>query len=65
MNRNACRSGRRACATRTQPEAKTLPQAIVAGREEFEEAHIAEDLELLADFVIDVAVLRVKFGEFV
>jgi len=30
--------------------------------EEFEEVEVAEDLELLADFVADVVVLRVEFG---
>jgi hypothetical protein len=30
-----------------------LPQAIVAGAEEFEQTEIPEDLELLADFVGD------------
>jgi len=37
-------------------------QAVGARAEEFEEVHVAEDLELLADFVVDVAVLRVEFG---
>jgi hypothetical protein len=31
--------------------------------EEFEEAHIAEDLELLADFVADVGVVGMESGQ--
>jgi hypothetical protein len=37
-------------------------QAVGAGAEEFEEVEIAEDLELLADFVGDVGVFGMKFG---
>ena len=36
--------------------------AIGARAEEFEKVHVPEDLELLADFVVDVVVLRVKFS---
>jgi len=39
-----------------------LAEAVGAGAEEFEKVQVAEDLELLADFVVDVVVLRVKFG---
>ena len=42
---------------------KALRQPIAAGGEEFEEVHVAEDLELLADFVTDVAVARMKSGQ--
>lgn len=46
---------------------KGVPQAglsktIGAVAEEFEEADIAEDLELLADFGLDVVVVGVEFG---
>jgi hypothetical protein len=34
----------------------SLPEAVGAGAEEGEEAEVAEDLELLADFVADVGV---------
>ena len=37
-------------------------QAVGAGAEESEEAEVAEDLELLADFVADVGVFRMEFG---
>jgi hypothetical protein len=37
-------------------------QAIGAGSEEFEEFEVAEDLELLADFVGDVGVFGMEFG---
>ena len=30
--------------------------------EKFQEAEVAEDLELLADFVADVAIIGVEFG---
>jgi hypothetical protein len=36
---------------------KCSEQAVKAGAEEFEEAEIAEDLELLADFVADVELI--------
>ena len=39
-----------------------LSEAIGAVTEEFEEAEVAEDLELLADFVADMGVVGVKFG---
>ena len=39
--------------------------AVVAGAEEFEEAEVAEDLKLLADFVADVAIIGMKGFEFV
>ena len=38
-------------------------QPIVAGGKEGEEAEVAEDLELLADFVADVGVVGVEFGQ--
>ncbi len=38
----------------------SLPQAIVTGGEEIEEANVPEDLQLLADFVADVAILGMK-----
>ena len=38
-----------------------LTQTVGAGAEELEEVEISEDLELLADFVLDVVVLRVEF----
>jgi uncharacterized membrane-anchored protein len=37
-------------------------QAVGARAEEFEEAEVAEDLELLADFVADVSVVGMEFG---
>jgi hypothetical protein len=37
-------------------------KAIQAGREEFEELKVAEDLELLADFVGDVGVVGMEFS---
>ena len=43
------------------PEGPTpLTKAVGAGGEEFEEAEVSEDLELLADFVGDVTVLLVR-----
>jgi hypothetical protein len=36
---------------------------VGAGTEEFEEAEVAEDLELLADFGADVAICRIQFGK--
>jgi hypothetical protein len=41
-----------------------LSKGIGAAAEEFEEAEVAEDLELLADFVGDVGVVGVELGEF-
>ena len=35
--------------------------AVGAGAEEFEEAEVAEDLELLADFVADMSVVGMEF----
>jgi len=40
-----------------------LSKAVGAAAEEFEEAEVAEDLELLADFVADVGVVGMKFGQ--
>ena len=37
--------------------------AVGARAEEFEEAEVAEDLELLADFVADMSVFRMELGE--
>jgi hypothetical protein len=37
--------------------------AVGAGGEEIEEAEVAEDLELLADFVADVGVVGMEFGQ--
>ena len=39
-------------------------EAIFAAAEEFEDAEVAEDLELLADFVADVAIGRMQAGQF-
>jgi len=41
---------------------KCSEKPVATGAEEFEEVQVAEDLELLADFVEDVVVLRVEFG---
>jgi hypothetical protein len=41
---------------------RPLDEAVGAGAEEGEEAKVAEDLELLADFVADVGVVGVEFG---
>jgi hypothetical protein len=38
-----------------------LTQTVEAVAKEFEEVEVSEDLELLADFVLDVVVLRVEF----
>ena len=38
-----------------------LNEAVGAGTEEFEKAEVAEDLELLADFVADVGVVGMEF----
>jgi len=40
-----------------------LFQAIGAAAEEFEEAEVAEDLELLADFVANMAIGGMQFGK--
>jgi hypothetical protein len=45
--------------------AKQLGETVGAGAEKFEEAEVAEDLELLADFGLDVAVGGMELGEFV
>jgi len=37
--------------------------AVGAGAEEFEEAEVAEDLELLADLVADMGVFRMELGQ--
>lgn len=37
-----------------------LVQAVGAGAEEFEEVEVAEDLELLADFVADMGVFGME-----
>jgi hypothetical protein len=42
--------------------ARSSSEAIVAGGEEVEEAEVAEDLELLANLVADVAVVRMQTG---
>ena len=39
------------------------PDAVGAGAEELEEAKVAEDLELLADFVSDVRIVGMKSGQ--
>ena len=49
---------------RCRPEGTALRKAVLAGAEEGEEAEVAEDLELLADFVADVTVGGMEFGEF-
>ena len=41
----------------------TSAQAIGARPEEIEEAEVAEDLELLADFVANVGVLGMEFDQ--
>jgi hypothetical protein len=38
-------------------------EAVIATAEEFNEAEVAEDLELLADFGADVAIGRMEFGK--
>ncbi len=38
-----------------------LSEAIGTGAEELEEAEVAEDLELLTDFVADVGVVGMEF----
>jgi hypothetical protein len=40
-----------------------LSEAVGAAAEEFEEAMVAEDLELLTDLVANMVVLRVKFAQ--
>jgi len=42
---------------------RPLGEAIGGGAEEGEEAEVAEDLELLADFVADVGVVGMEFGQ--
>ena len=42
----------------------TSPQAVMALGAEFEDSEVAEDLELLADFVTDMAIRRMQLGEF-
>jgi hypothetical protein len=42
---------------------KHLGEAVGATTEEGEEAEVAEDLELLADFVADVEIVGVEFGQ--
>jgi hypothetical protein len=44
-------------------EPKKLVQTVGARAEEGEEAEVAEDLELLADFVADVGVVGMEFGQ--
>jgi len=44
------------------PKTRISAQAVGAGAEEFEEAEVAEDLELLADFVADVCVVGWSFA---
>jgi hypothetical protein len=41
----------------TSGDRRRSAQAVAAGAEESEEAEVAEDLELLADFVADVGVV--------
>ncbi len=48
-----------------RPKGTALRKTILAGAEEGEEVEVAENLELLADFVADVGVVGMKFGEFV
>src|SRR6266700_1181622 len=40
-----------------------LGETVVSLAEEGEEAEVAEDLELLADFVADVSVVGMEFGQ--
>src|SRR5208282_3740679 len=40
-----------------------LRQAVAAAAKEFQASKVAEDLELLADFVVDVGVVRMELGE--
>jgi hypothetical protein len=44
---------------------RILGEAVRARAEELQQAEVAEELELLADFVADVGVVGVEFGEFV
>jgi len=48
-----------------QPRGWMLAQAIGARGEEGEEAEVSQNLELLADFVADVAVVGMKFRQFI
>jgi hypothetical protein len=41
------------------------PQLVGTAAEELEQTEVAEDLELLADFVADVGVVRMRFREFI
>ena len=41
---------------------RRLAQSVGTGAEEFEEAEVTKDLELLADFVIDVSIFGMEFG---
>jgi len=51
------------CAVRSQPKWRDwLGEAIISSPEEFEEAEVAEDLELLADFGADMLIGRVQAG---
>jgi len=67
--RNSRRNGIATEARRTQRKKgrriEELEDAVGAAVEEFEEVQVAKDLELLADFVVDVMVLRVEFGQLV
>ena len=49
----------KACAVSASTSLRSA-QAIVAGGEEIKEAEVAENLQLLPDFVADVEVLRMK-----
>jgi hypothetical protein len=51
-----------AAPARCRPKGTALREAVLAGAEEGEEAEVAEDLELLADFVGDVGVVGVESG---
>jgi hypothetical protein len=44
-----------------ESEPPNLPETIAAGAEEGEEAEVAEDLELLVDFVANVGVVGMEF----
>ena len=44
------------------PVSFVLPQPVRAAAQEFEEAEVAEDLELLADFGADVAIGGMELG---
>ncbi len=55
--------GRAAAGMRASYRSAKLPQAIVSPAEELDEPDVAEHLELLADFVSNVAILGVKPSE--